>query len=217
MCSFHKLPPASSRTYPSQCAISRPISLLPFTQSPLQVIRSIPFPTSPTIFLYIKQILKPIPTHLATLSAVPRPFAELGCRCWLWLAQMMFLIPLPFVLLSILFVQALTLEGSGQGIRAYAQPEFADLADPAIWITATAQIFFSLSLGVGAMVCRALLTQLPPITHPYAIAMHIPASPHFIYPFIPAPPSISAPRTVSFPCAHSCMAWLAWNLLLGLR
>ena len=67
-------------------------------------------------------------------------------------AQSMVLMPLPMLLLFVLFVQAMTLPGSGRGVSYYLTPDFAKLGEPRLWITALGQIFFSLSLAVGAMV-----------------------------------------------------------------
>jgi NSS family neurotransmitter:Na+ symporter len=64
----------------------------------------------------------------------------------------MVLMPLPMFLLFVLFVQAMTLPGSGTGLSFYLTPDFSRLGDPRLWVTATGQIFFSLSLAVGAMV-----------------------------------------------------------------
>eukprot|EP01006_Ploeotia_vitrea_P048632 TRINITY_DN67256_c1_g16_i1.p1 TRINITY_DN67256_c1_g16~~TRINITY_DN67256_c1_g16_i1.p1 ORF type:complete len:840 (-),score=87.61 TRINITY_DN67256_c1_g16_i1:304-2709(-) len=60
--------------------------------------------------------------------------------------------PLPFILLVILFVRAVTLDGSGDGIDAYlGKWDMSALSDPGIWADAAGQIFFSLSVCYGVM------------------------------------------------------------------
>ena len=73
-------------------------------------------------------------------------------------AQSLVLMPLPFVMLGILFLRTLALEGSGSGIEFYLTPHFTALGDAHLWVNALSQIFFSLSLAVGAMVRGPLLT-----------------------------------------------------------
>jgi NSS family neurotransmitter:Na+ symporter len=61
-------------------------------------------------------------------------------------------VPLPTLLLGILLIRGLTLPGAMDGIRYYLTPDFSKLADPAIWLRAYGQIFFSLSLASGVMI-----------------------------------------------------------------
>lgn len=63
--------------------------------------------------------------------------------------------PLPIILLVILFIRGITLEGSGAGIAAFLSPDFSALANTDIWLAAISQIFFSLSLGFGVMIAYA--------------------------------------------------------------
>ncbi|MFO7811121.1 MAG: sodium-dependent transporter [Candidatus Delongbacteria bacterium] len=63
--------------------------------------------------------------------------------------------PLPVLLLVVLFIRGITLEGSFEGIAAYLNPDFAALADTDIWMAGISQIFFSLSLGFGIMIAYA--------------------------------------------------------------
>lgn len=63
--------------------------------------------------------------------------------------------PLPIILLVILFLRGITLEGAGIGILAYLTPDFSALLDPKIWVAAVSQIFFTLSLGFGIMIAYA--------------------------------------------------------------
>lgn len=60
------------------------------------------------------------------------------------------LMPLLFLLLIALVVHALTLEGSGEGVRFLLQPDFSKVTG-ATFSAALAQAFFSLSLGMGCM------------------------------------------------------------------
>lgn len=61
----------------------------------------------------------------------------------------------PYVILIILFFVGVTLEGAGTGIIALFKPDFSKLSDPIIWLDAATQMFFTLSLGFGALVSFA--------------------------------------------------------------
>jgi len=63
--------------------------------------------------------------------------------------------PLPIILLAILFIRGISLPGAMEGIALYVTPDFAALLDPAIWTAAISQIFFTLTLGFGVMVAYA--------------------------------------------------------------
>ena len=67
----------------------------------------------------------------------------------------MYTVPLPVILLLILFIRGITLPGAIDGIAAYLIPDFSALLDPTIWSAAAAQIFFTLSLGFGIMIAYA--------------------------------------------------------------
>ena len=64
-------------------------------------------------------------------------------------------VPLPIILVVILFIRGITLEGAATGLKYYLRPDFELLKDPQVWLAAVAQIFFSLSLGFGVMVAYA--------------------------------------------------------------
>jgi len=61
----------------------------------------------------------------------------------------------PYVILFILLCFALTLEGADKGLQALFQPDFSKLSDPNIWLDAASQMFFTLSLGFGALLSFA--------------------------------------------------------------
>lgn len=63
--------------------------------------------------------------------------------------------PLPIILLVILFIRAITLPGALTGIGYYLTPDFSALLDPDIWTAAVSQIFFTLSLAFGIMIAYA--------------------------------------------------------------
>lgn len=54
-----------------------------------------------------------------------------------------------------LVVRALFLPGAADGLNALFTPDFAALADPAVWVAAYSQIFFSLSVAFGIMLTYA--------------------------------------------------------------
>lgn len=60
------------------------------------------------------------------------------------------LMPLLLILLIILVIRAVTLPGAKEGIKFYLFPVFENL-NPKVMLSAMGQAFFSLSLGVGAM------------------------------------------------------------------
>jgi len=67
----------------------------------------------------------------------------------------MLTVPLPVVILVVLFIRGITLPGSADGIAYYLEPDFGVLTDPNIWLAAYGQIFFSLSLGFGILIAYA--------------------------------------------------------------
>jgi NSS family neurotransmitter:Na+ symporter len=62
-----------------------------------------------------------------------------------------FLMPVLVVIMLILLVRSLTLPGAGKGLEFYLKPDFSRLT-PRVIIDALGQAFFSLSLGMGAMI-----------------------------------------------------------------
>jgi neurotransmitter:Na+ symporter, NSS family len=61
------------------------------------------------------------------------------------------LMPLLFVLLLLLVLRAVTLPGAGEGIAFLLTPDFSKVTGQT-FISATAQAFFSLSIGMGVMI-----------------------------------------------------------------
>lgn len=61
------------------------------------------------------------------------------------------LMPCLFLLIVILAVRALTLPGAGRGVSFYLNPDFSKLSGKVV-LFALGQAFFSLSLGMGAMI-----------------------------------------------------------------
>jgi neurotransmitter:Na+ symporter, NSS family len=60
------------------------------------------------------------------------------------------MMPTLFVILLILMVRALTLPGAMEGVKFYLYPDFSKIS-PSVVLIALGQAFFSLSLGMGAM------------------------------------------------------------------
>ncbi len=65
------------------------------------------------------------------------------------------LMPMLFILLVGLAVWAATLSGGGPGYAYYLRPQLRELLDPTIITNAAGQAFFSLSLGMGALMTYA--------------------------------------------------------------
>ena len=61
------------------------------------------------------------------------------------------LMPLFFLIIILLIIYVATLDGAGEGFRAYLSPDFSLITDPDLIINAMGQAFFSLSLAVGTM------------------------------------------------------------------
>ncbi|XP_046448540.1 sodium- and chloride-dependent GABA transporter 1-like [Daphnia pulex] len=57
----------------------------------------------------------------------------------------------PYVILSVLVVRAVTLDGAGDGLLYYITPNFDLLLTSGPWIDGATQIFFSYSIGTGAL------------------------------------------------------------------
>ncbi|MBU8922127.1 MAG: sodium-dependent transporter, partial [Bacteroidales bacterium] len=61
------------------------------------------------------------------------------------------LMPVLFVLMIILIIRSVTLEGAGKGLSFYLKPDFSKITGKT-FNAALGQAFFSLSLGMGAMI-----------------------------------------------------------------
>jgi NSS family neurotransmitter:Na+ symporter len=61
------------------------------------------------------------------------------------------LMPALFLLLAGLIVYVLTQEGAMAGLKIYLVPDFSQMSDPKLIVSAMGQAFFSMSLGVGTM------------------------------------------------------------------
>lgn len=67
----------------------------------------------------------------------------------------MWTVPLPVLLLVVLFFSEIGREGAALGISQYLTPDFEKLRDPGVWRAAFGQVFFSLTLGFGVMIAYA--------------------------------------------------------------
>jgi neurotransmitter:Na+ symporter, NSS family len=65
------------------------------------------------------------------------------------------LMPALFFIVVGLAAWAFTLDGATAGYAVYLQPDLDELKNPSVWRAAAAQAFFSLSLGMGAMLTFA--------------------------------------------------------------
>ena len=62
------------------------------------------------------------------------------------------LMPTLIVMLLIIVVRAVTLEGAAAGLDVLFTPDFSALGDPAVWVAAYGQVFFSLSIAFSIMI-----------------------------------------------------------------
>jgi len=61
------------------------------------------------------------------------------------------LMPSLFVLMAALIIYVLTQEGAMEGLKHYLVPDFSQITNPKLIVSAMGQAFFSMSLGVGTM------------------------------------------------------------------
>ena len=61
------------------------------------------------------------------------------------------LMPSLFVLMGALILYVLTQDGAMEGLKHYLVPDFSQITDPNLIVSALGQAFFSMSLGVGTM------------------------------------------------------------------
>jgi len=59
---------------------------------------------------------------------------------------------IPFVVLALLIIRAVTLPGSAEGIKTFLIPDWGALTSPELWLAAFSQVFFSLTLAFGVMI-----------------------------------------------------------------
>ncbi|XP_054924551.1 sodium-dependent nutrient amino acid transporter 1-like isoform X7 [Dermacentor andersoni] len=59
----------------------------------------------------------------------------------------------PFLILGMLFVRGITLPGASDGIRFYLVPDWSIIMRARVWKNAAEQIFYSLSLAEGMIIC----------------------------------------------------------------
>ncbi|XP_028288783.1 sodium-dependent neutral amino acid transporter B(0)AT1-like [Parambassis ranga] len=59
---------------------------------------------------------------------------------------------LPYVVLTIFLIRGLTLKGSVEGIKYLFTPDLDELVNPATWLDAGAQVFYSFSLAFGGLI-----------------------------------------------------------------
>ncbi len=64
---------------------------------------------------------------------------------------------IPFVILAILIIRAVTLDGALDGLKLFLIPDWGALVDPKLWLAAFSQVFFSLSLAFGIMIAYGSL------------------------------------------------------------
>ncbi|XP_054619747.1 sodium-dependent neutral amino acid transporter B(0)AT3-like isoform X2 [Dunckerocampus dactyliophorus] len=60
--------------------------------------------------------------------------------------------PLPYLILTIFLIRALTLPGATDGLVYLFTPDWGILKDPQVWLDASTQIFFSLSVAFGGLI-----------------------------------------------------------------
>lgn len=81
------------------------------------------------------------------------------------------MMPVLFIFMLVIVVRSVTLPNAMEGIRYFLKPDFSQIT-PSVVIAALGQVFFSLSLGMGAMVTYG--SYLPKDTNLVKSAFYIP-------------------------------------------
>ncbi|XP_050305400.1 sodium- and chloride-dependent transporter XTRP3 isoform X2 [Anthonomus grandis grandis] len=58
----------------------------------------------------------------------------------------------PYIVLTIFFIEGLTLEGATEGLMHMLKPKVHKLRDPKVWLDAATQVFYSFGLAFGSLV-----------------------------------------------------------------
>ncbi len=104
-------------------------------------------PGSGMTFDYVPGLLWP----LVGVWVVTLVILALGLRRGIEKANLIF-IPMLVVIFAVIVVRAVTLEGAADGLNAFFTPDWAELANPEVWMAAYAQVFFSMSIAFGIMI-----------------------------------------------------------------
>ncbi|EZA57571.1 hypothetical protein DMN91_002910 [Ooceraea biroi] len=62
---------------------------------------------------------------------------------------------LPFLLIVVFLTRSLTLDGASKGLQYFFHPRWELLGDAKVWINAAAQVFNSVGIAFGSMICFA--------------------------------------------------------------
>ncbi|HSL01354.1 MAG TPA: sodium-dependent transporter [Rubrobacteraceae bacterium] len=62
------------------------------------------------------------------------------------------LIPTLIVMIFVIVIRGLTLPGAGEGLNVLLTPDFGALGDPAVWVAAYGQVFFSIGVAFSIMI-----------------------------------------------------------------
>ncbi|XP_013385676.1 sodium- and chloride-dependent taurine transporter [Lingula anatina] len=57
----------------------------------------------------------------------------------------------PYIFMTVLLIRGATLDGAVDGIKYYLLPDFTKIGELQVWVDAGTQIFFSYSIGLGAL------------------------------------------------------------------
>ncbi len=93
-------------------------------------------------------ILGLIMTYLGVYFSIYKGIKSVG-------AVVKWTVPLPFVLLFILFLNSLSLEGAMTGFAYFLVPDWSQLAELTLWKEALSQAFFSMNIGLALTIMYA--------------------------------------------------------------
>lgn len=89
-----------------------------------------------------------IATYIAVYFSIFKGIKSVG-------AVVKWTVPLPFILLFILFINSLTLDGASQGFAYFLIPDWSKLLSVELWKNAVSQAFFSMNIGLAATILYA--------------------------------------------------------------
>ncbi|XP_058456380.1 sodium-dependent nutrient amino acid transporter 1-like [Malaya genurostris] len=128
------------------------------------VINGTPTATPSADFYFRKEIMNLLPNIDNGIGLPDWKLSLCLLACWICIAGILvkgikssgkatyFLALFPFVILLLLLIRSCTLTGAIDGIKYFVQPQWEMILKPDVWYAAIGQCFFSLTVGLGAVI-----------------------------------------------------------------